>query len=131
MYSNAPRQLKLICCRCTTSRCVSIAGPMLEELQWKRKQSPSGSSGAAAAGDECGPVLITWGDRDAVTSRASVQTTLQLLQQSGVHDSCRMHLVPGKAHGMVGSEGEMRALMTFWAETLAARPPGEGVLELT
>lgn len=100
---------------------------MLDEMQWQRKQRPS----AGGNGDECGPVLITLGDRDSTTSKASVDATLQLLQQSGVHGSCRMHSVPGKAHGMVASEVEMRALMTFWAETLAARPPGEGVGELT
>ena len=33
-----------------------------------------------------------------------------------------LHAVPGKAGGMVASEGEMRALMAFWARTLSRRP---------
>jgi hypothetical protein len=33
---------------------------------------------------------------------------------------------------MVSSEGEMRAVMAFWAETLGSRPPaGEGLVELS
>ena len=45
--------------------------------------------------------------------------------------SARLHLVPGKGHAMVASEGEMRAMMAFWAETLGSRPPGEDVVEIT
>ncbi|KAG1665000.1 hypothetical protein FOA52_014680 [Chlamydomonas sp. UWO 241] len=36
----------------------------------------------------------------------------------------------GDGHGMIGGEGETRALMAFWAETLRNRPPGEDIVEM-
>ncbi len=35
--------------------------------------------------------------------------------------------MPGKAGGMVASEGEMRVLMAFWARTLSRRPAAGAV----
>ena len=46
-----------------------------------------------------------------------------------------LHTVVGKKHGMVSSEPEMRALMTFWAKTLQSGTPraseGQEYLEVS
>jgi len=48
-------------------RCVSIAGALLEELVWAEQQGRDQQQGQGI-----GPVLITLGESDDVTSRASV-----------------------------------------------------------
>lgn len=55
------------CMLVTCGRCISIAGAMLEELVWAEEQSNDHQQGQGI-----GPILLTLGDSDEVTSRESI-----------------------------------------------------------
>ena len=80
------------------------------------------------------PVILTAGSSDEVVPRGDVLATSAVLRARHPGAVADVHVVPGKRHSMLSSEGETRALMAFWAHTLARRPAeamGEGVYEVT
>lgn len=52
-------------------RCISIAGPLLEESVWA--EQASNQQQQQLQSHSIGPVLMTHGDRDEVTTRASME----------------------------------------------------------
>jgi predicted esterase len=88
--------------------------------------SSSPAGGAAAGEDECTPVLVTHGERDAVVGRADVLASLRVLQGAGC--AAAMFPVPGKAHAMISGQAEAQALMQFWSQHLLARPADPGFM---
>ena len=76
--------------------------------------------------------LLTRGARHAPPS-LNIGRTMAFLRTSRCcgPSAARLHVVPGKAQGMIASEGEMKAVMAFWAETLGNRPPGEDLIEIS
>jgi hypothetical protein len=75
------------------------------------------------------PSLLTRGGADASLPAACVARAAAALGPE-----CEVHVLPGKAGGMVSSEAETRILMRFWGHTLRAAAPhagdGETLVEL-
>ncbi|GAX76125.1 hypothetical protein CEUSTIGMA_g3568.t1 [Chlamydomonas eustigma] len=115
--------------------CVSVSGALLEELlldhvEDKLPAKKAACYASASDMDLCGPVLITHGTKDDVTSKDTIDRSLEFLRRCCGDANVRLHVVKGKGHSMVGSEAEMRALMEFWAENLDSRPSGEDLIEI-
>ena len=89
--------------------------------------------GAAAQGPHT-PTLLTRGDQDDRLPLADALRTQAALRAAAPGCDAELVCVHGKGHAMVGpSPVEARALMTFWAHTLSARPlaaAGESVVEV-
>lgn len=72
------------------------------------------------------PVLVTHGTADGVLPRRLVERSVQFMRSAPGIGEVELVSVPGKKHGMVQSEGEMRELMAFWSRHLGRRPVGQG-----
>lgn len=122
---------------------VAISAGLLEETLAQQgstagcaARGSSGSSpvgGSSSSGDhgsgQCGtPVLMTYGDRDNVVSRQRVDSTVAALRAAGCE--VQLEVLPGKGHGMISSQEEMRSCMQFWAQHLRRRPADPNFVEV-
>lgn len=102
--------------------CCSISGPMLPESIWAQSSLPNQEG-------PFGPVLVTVGGAETKASRAEVDQGISWMREQ--QGDVRLHEVKRKGHAMVSSSDEMRALMSFWAETLSKDFSQDGVFEVT
>ena len=76
---------------------------------------------------------MTRGEEDDVLPLQAASRTQAAMRAAAPGCGCDLVAVRGKGHGMPRAEAEMRALMSFWASVLSARPitaAGEEIVEL-
>ncbi|KAF8060498.1 histidine--tRNA ligase [Scenedesmus sp. PABB004] len=103
---------------CRLGGVVAVSAALLEEAL-DQPGSGGGGDDAGGGGGGC-DALITHGDADAVVPRPLVSRSVAALAAAGC--AARLVPVPGKGHGMIGGEAEIRAVMEFWGARLRARP---------